>query len=373
MDNNLSLYIHYPYCKHLCNYCDFYKKPLSEKVDYSVLEKGLEKNLRDVRNLAAAHGQKVEGALDTVYLGGGTPSLWGIEGARFLKDFLKEEGVFTGADCEFTIEADPGSWTEEGLAAWKETGANRFSVGVQSFNEEFLKIMDRAHDLDEVKKTLERFKKGGESFSADLMLGLPYSRKKKRNILKELKNILEYGPNHISVYILKTRANYPHNAALPEDEYIEEEYLKTSEFLKEQGFDHYEVSNFARPGSESKHNFKYWEAKTVHALGPNATGFMQVDKEKAFRYQHKPSGEGLTEERLGREELKLESVYLGLRTNKGLDLAKYFGSAKAKGLIERWSSLGYLENLDEDRTTLNSKGYLMIDSMMDDLFVKGLL
>ncbi|MEX1099614.1 MAG: coproporphyrinogen-III oxidase family protein [Bacteriovoracaceae bacterium] len=375
MKENKSLYIHYPYCKHLCNYCDFYKLPLANKMDYGVIESGLRKNHGDIVQLAKAHGASNSGAYETIYLGGGTPSLWDEEGAEFLSGFFSENKIYPTEDCEFTMEVDPGAWTFKGLSAWKKTGVNRFSAGVQAFDEAFLKIMDRNHDLAQVKSALAYFKEQKENFSADLMLGLPFSVERKRDPVEELKRILDYEPSHLSVYILKARKNYPHKAALPEDEYISEEYLQVSSYLKERGFDHYEVSNYGLPQKQSKHNLKYWRAGSVEALGPNATGFLRINEQKALRYQHKPSGNGLSLEILDEKQLALEEVYLALRTSYGLDLAKYFGQAKLKfkDLAAKWLNLGFVERFDGGRLVLNAQGFLMIDSLMDDLFLYDLI
>lgn len=373
MTNAASLYIHYPYCKHLCNYCDFYKKPLSSNVDYGQLEKQLRRHLADIEGLESDNNARLAKVYDTVYLGGGTPSLWGKEGAEFLSSFFGEAGIETAVDAEFTMEVDPGAWSVEGLSAWKSAGVNRFSIGVQAFDEEFIKIMDRSHDLGEARSTLSYFQKNKENFSVDLMLGLPRSGELKRDVLKELESLLDYGPSHFSVYILKTRANYPLKDFLPDDDAVSDEYFLVSEFLRSQGFAHYEVSNFAKEGKESRHNLKYWSAKTVHALGPNATGFLRTGGDSAVRYQHKPSGTGISVEKLGATELKLEEVYLGLRTNRGLDLKDFFAAAQIEKLSKKWSDLGYVESCCEGRLILNPKGFLMIDSLMDDLFIANML
>lgn len=367
-----SLYIHFPYCKHLCNYCDFYKKPLGKGVDHEWIEKGLERNFLDANQIANKFDQDLSGEFKTIYLGGGTPSLWDVEGANFMRNFLQERDMKIAKDCEFTLEIDPGAWTEEGILAWKDLGVNRFSVGVQSYDPEFLKVMDRAHNIDEVNSLLKRL--NGENFSVDLMIGLPFSEDRNRSVTKELEMLLKFNPKHFSVYILKTRGNYPHNDYLPEDEYISDEYLKVSDFLNKKGFIHYEVSNFGLEGMESKHNRMYWDAKTVHALGPNATGFV-TNGNTAARYQHKPSNLGVSTEKLSENELLLEKVYLGLRTIEGLNIGKYLNRTESQlsNLFERWSEFGYLSFQKGSVIGLNPKGYLFIDSIMDDIFRENLL
>ncbi|MCO4754827.1 MAG: coproporphyrinogen III oxidase family protein [Bacteriovoracaceae bacterium] len=372
---NTSLYIHYPFCKKLCNYCDFYKKPLSLNQSYTELEEGFKVHLEDLNELREKVNAGPFKSFETIYLGGGTPSLWDVEGANFLDHFFSNNHIIKTDDCEFTMEVDPGAWTERGLNAWESIGVNRYSVGLQSLNEDFIKIMDRSHDLGESLKTLKYLKESNKNYSVDFMLGLPHSHEKKRDIEQELKRALDFNPTHLSVYILKTRKNYPHNDELPDDDFVRDEYLKVSEFLRKSGFDHYEVSNYSLPGKESRHNFKYWQAETVHALGPNATGFLRTEDGKAIRYQHRSSNTGMSTEELDAEALKLEEVYLNLRTNRGIDLNRYFSRKRAEILkiTQKWKKSGYVESLNGLQLVLNSEGYLMIDSLMDDLFQKDLL
>ena len=365
---SFSLYIHYPFCKKLCNYCDFYKKTISAGQSYEELEKGLQTHFNSVLSLIEEKGAPSLGSIDTLYLGGGTPSLWGEEGAEFLGKFLKTNGLEFSNGHEFTIEVDPGAWTESGLRSWHKLGVNRYSIGLQSLNSDFIEIMDRSHDVGESLKTLKYFKDAGCNYSVDLMLGLPYSVERKRKIREEIDMAMDYRPSHFSVYILKTRKNYPHNDVLPDDTFTSEEYLEVSEILKSYGFDHYEVSNFALPGKYSEHNQKYWRAQTVHALGPNATGFFMFSSNQAVRYQHRPSNTGYSKEELNESELKLEQVYLGLRTNSGLDTRTHFRSSQVTEIVKKWSGLGYVHKFESGQLVLSSKGYLMIDSLMDDLF-----
>lgn len=368
-----SLYIHYPFCKKLCNYCDFYKTTISPKQSYKDLEKGINTHFNSLISLIDENGAEPLNTFDTIYVGGGTPSLWDEDGAKFLSDFFNDKSLKFNSNLEFTMEVDPGAWTENGLKAWSEAGVNRYSIGLQSLNSDFVKIMDRSHDVGDSIKTLKYFHDSKCNFSVDLMLGLPHSIEKKRRIEDEIDMAMKYGPSHFSVYILKTRNNYPHNSNLPDDDYVSDEYLRVSRILRSYGFDHYEVSNFGLPGLYSKHNQKYWKAETVHALGPNATGFLRLPDEKAIRYQHRPSNTGVTQESLRSEDLKLEKVYLALRTSTGLDLNDHFRPEKLQHLILKWKELQYVKSFTKDNLILSPQGYLMIDSIMDDLFKAGVL
>ena len=363
-----SLYLHVPFCKHLCNYCDFYKKlyePGSNQIEdfhQFLLDSW------DRHTILMKENGFNWAPLETLYLGGGTPSLWGIGGAEFLGDWLQSR-LRILPDAEFTMEIDPGTWTENMIQAWKEKGLNRISIGTQTLDPNFIKIMDRSHSLDESYSLLEYCQKDNWNFSLDFLLGLPFSREKKRNIEHELATLLKYMPKHISLYILNARSKYPHIQSMPDDEFIREEYLFVSDYLKKLGFVHYEVSNFALPGFESKHNIKYWKGEAVAALGPTGTGYFPHSADKATRYKWKVSKADVELEYLGLKEISLEEIYLTLRTNFGW-APRHMTPALEK-VITMWESKQYGE-YRYGKMTLGSLGYLMMDSLMDDLVRAGL-
>lgn len=366
-----SLYIHFPFCRHLCNYCDFYKNvPKNKEVEYQNFEESLLEGFLELEKLFSKNNSKIK-TLNTLYLGGGTPSLWGVRGAKFLKNFLVERNIELSTDIEFTLEVNPGAWTREGLSAWQSTGVNRYSLGIQSLDANFLKIIDRVHNIDDVFETLSFFHSNNLHFSVDFMLGLPFSEKYNRDIMKELSEILKYNPEHISLYILTTKAGYVHKDHLPTEEYIEKEYLDVANFLKSKGFDHYEVSNFAKPGRESKHNLKYWRSESVAALGASATGFLS---ESSTRYKWKVTKGEYTEEILTKDEKKLEEVYMGLRINQLYDFSKLIDNTeKLSTVLSEWKKLDYIAEREGSKVSLNSKGFLVLDSLMNDLFKYNLI
>lgn len=359
-----SLYLHVPYCKHLCNYCDFYKKKFEESSSqiedfHRFLDLSLSRHeaLMNKYNMSYSH-------LKTLYFGGGTPSLWGEGGAEyFAKNILAK--IPMDSDCEFTMEVDPGAWSVEMLMAWKKLGLNRISIGTQTLDPNFIKIMDRAHSLDESHELLKYISDNGWNFSLDFLLGLPYSREKKRDIKTELDALLKYKPKHISLYILNARSKYPHIQNMPDDEFIREEYLFVSEYLKSFGFHHYEVSNFALPGFESKHNLKYWHGDSVAALGPSGTGYFNQGLDQAMRYKWKVMSPEVEIEKLEKKELDLEQTYLHLRLSSGWRPKSLEGDLKCQ--IRSWEQQGYA-SFDGEAIKLTSLGFLMLDSLMDDLF-----
>lgn len=368
MDKISSLYLHFPFCKHLCNYCDFYKHKLLDEEQILDFNKLLDQQFEYHEKYLSTNNLKLEN-LETLYLGGGTPSLWGSQGAEVLVNLLDKYKINLNLGCEMTLEVDPDTWSEESLHAWKKAGVNRFSIGSQAFHNKFIRIMDRSHNLGQVEKTLKYLSDIHANFSVDLMLGLPKSED--RNLAKELDKILEYNPNHLSLYILKTRKNYPLNAQLPSDDIIHDEYLFVSKYLRSNGFRHYEVSNFAKPGFESKHNLKYWNYKSVVGIGPNATGLL-VYKNKAIRYQWKSQSIGLTEESISGESLLIEKLFLGIRYNGQFNLAKLFSYQSNEALnkcVSMWKKRKYIsDNSHVENIRTLPLGYLMSDSMVDDVF-----
>jgi oxygen-independent coproporphyrinogen III oxidase len=359
-----SLYLHFPFCRHLCNYCDFFKSvPTDRGQDLGKFHLYLEQSYQVHEKLMHLHGYQFA-PLKTFYIGGGTPSLWGNEGVEFLKDFFQRKGLSLDKDCEFTMEVNPGTWTEESLLKWREFGANRFSLGVQSYQSDMLKVLDRVHSLEDVKDILAHFDKWDVNFSVDFMLGLPKSGELKRDVIAELKEVLSYDPDHLSLYILTVKSNYVHSKFLPKEEWIEDEYLKVSEFLLAKNYQHYEVSNFAKPGKKSRHNLSYWESKTVGALGPSATGFLAED---SLRYKWKPHSPAYETEILNVDEAKLEKYYMSLRSDVGLEvpLAQQTDAFRLK--LEDWKKRD-LVTFKDQRIYLTSKGYLILDSLMNDLF-----
>lgn len=357
-----SFYIHVPFCRHICNYCDFFKYKLggAHTPSFDEYEEMLKNNWKELKRIEAKEAfNVVPQKLETIYLGGGTPSLWGSRGILFLKKFF-EGHKFETKGSQWTLEVDPGTSFEEEILEWKDLGVNRFSLGLQSLDEDYLKIADRLHSQEEAYMMLEILHKNKCSFSADFLLGLPEIKGKKRDIEKELEEILSYKPDHLSLYILNAPKTYPLRANIPEDEKIREEYLFVSEYLQKKGFNHYEVSNFALENKESKHNFIYWEGKSYWGMGPSATGQWRLSDESMLRYKFNAHGKIILEE-LGASELRLENLYLNLRTKKGLNTNHLSSEA-----MQRWLDASYAI-IKENQLFLTAQGFLVLDSIIEDL------
>lgn len=358
-----SLYLHVPFCRHLCNYCDFYKKKLEDSdTQFNEFENYLTQSWQ--RHQQWMEQEKLGWARhwESIYLGGGTPSLWGSRGAEFLQKMLPAVTV-----DEWTLEVDPGTWNEEMLTSWRDLGVNRLSIGTQSLDPVFLKILDRAHSIDDSYLLLEKARGSGINYSFDFLLGVPHSSTHKRNVIKELEHFLRFDPHHVSLYILNARAKYPLTEFMPDDDYIAHEYLEVCDFLQEKGFFQYEVSNFARAGFESKHNMKYWDSQSVAALGPTGTGLIKFDDKTAKRYKWKPSRADFEVELLGATELELERLYLELRTRRGWEPRESQKSEKLEAKLQDWQLRG-LTSAITPRVVMKPQGLVILDSLINELF-----
>lgn len=371
MSNKIeSLYVHFPFCKHLCNYCDFFKKvPSNSVLEMAHFHSYMEKSMEEHEKLIESNGFSWA-PLKTLYIGGGTPSLWGEEGSAFLKKTLEKYSIAIDDKCEFTLEVNPASWSKKSLESWEAIGVNRYSLGIQSLNSEAIKYLDRVHNIDDIHETLSFFSTRKVNFSMDFMLGLPFSEETKRDVIEELEVALTYNPSHFSVYILTVKENYPHYTNLPNEEWIENEYLRVADFLKNRGFNHYEVSSFAKSNCESKHNLNYWKSSTVAALGPSATGFLA---EKKLRYKWKTKGPILELEQLDEQAFLLERLYMSMRSSVGLDISLIKDQSSFEQLSKKWMSSGYIQENQQKKIYLTSKGYLLLDSLMSDLFSLNLV
>ncbi|MBI2521267.1 MAG: coproporphyrinogen III oxidase family protein [Bdellovibrio sp.] len=373
MASNLvrRLYIHFPFCRHRCNYCDFHREIMSSGFNFENFHQYLKASL-------SVHQELMQdmniswGKLKSLYVGGGTPSMW-EQGPIFLKELMEEMQISFDQEYEFTYEMNPGVNCHKNLQAWMHFGLNRVSVGIQSMNERYLKMLDRFHNLDETLQTLRMLRELRINYSVDFMIGLPRSPiEEKRKIVDELAQVLEFNPSHMSVYILTTGKNYIHAKNLPLDAEIEREYYQVSDFLKNQGWLHYEVSNFAKPGSMAMHNMAYWNLESVAALGPSATGLIKNGR-KCIRYKWLTEFAQFSREELKADEQRMEEIYLGLRTHTGIDLAQFktnldsISNSRLEEIFLGWKRRGLLAQC-APKIILNSKGMLLLDSLMNELF-----
>ena len=264
----LGIYVHIPFCKSKCEYCDFYS--LGGSRDRRTTDQYLQAladHIRETGRLAPDY------TVDTVYFGGGTPSFFGAENLEKILDELQKRFHF-GADPEITLEANPDSVTPQGLKRLVRAGFNRISIGVQSDQDDMLKRLGRPHTYEQARMAVVRAREAGfANLSLDLMFGLP--NQTLTGWRDTLENVLRLKPEHMSCYALKVEPNTPlweyrDCANLPNDDVQADMYLAASEILQDHGYEHYEISNFAKPGFRSRHNLKYWTGGEYLGFGPCA-------------------------------------------------------------------------------------------------------
>ena len=359
-DNTLGLYIHIPFCEKKCNYCDFYSA-FYNKDTLCVYLSALKKEIKK-------WGGSINRPIDTIYIGGGTPSLLGLE-ILSVYNFIKEN--FTVCEnLEFTVEVNPSS-SGEFLELAKEAGVNRLSVGVQSGCDDTLRALGRTHTAFEAAQTVKNARKAGfDNISVDLMLALPDSNL--QTLESDIDFMLSLNPEHISAYILKIEQNTAFykmqgSLSLPDDDSAAKQYLFMCERLQKNGYNHYEISNFAKGENLSRHNMKYWEGRDYLGIGPSAHSCVDG---RRFYYPSDLHGfiKNPTVVQDGTGGDKQEQLMLGLRLSKGVNLSEIYGeipqSIKAK--ISMLEKAGYLK-ADLPQISLTDAGMLVSNSIISEL------
>ena len=297
-----SLYIHIPFCKKKCNYCDFYSTTDIENIDKFIL------SLKD-----EIHSQKTNDEVTTIFFGGGTPSILSEKQFMEIAHCIKHN-FHISCNCEWTLEVNPESFTEKKAAVWLKAGVNRLSIGIQSLNNKELETCGRIHDKKQALQILSNdILRKFDSISVDLIYGLKHQTRK--TFMNSLKNVLEFDyVKHISLYELTN----PNNVCLIDEEIIEKITTRSRILLRKFGFERYEISNYARKGHRCRHNLNYWNYGKYLGFGPSAHSF---DGEKRYCAQ--------VAEELTQEQKRLEYLMLKLRTADGFSIAEYeerFGS-----------------------------------------------
>lgn len=360
------VYVHVPFCARRCSYCDFaiaIRKVAPVEAYLDGVWRELSVRLPDQRVIE----------IDTLYLGGGTPSRLGAAGVGQLLSLLgRRFQPVEGA--EVTLEANPDDVTVEVVRAWRAAGINRVSLGVQSFDDGVLAWMHRTHDAAQIGAAIDALRAGGiGDWSLDLIYALPPSLA--RDWERDVRLAIAQHPPHLSLYGLTVEQSTPlarwiakGDTREADDETHEGDFLRAHELLAMAGYDHYEVSNYALPGSRARHNSSYWRGVPYFSLGPGAHGFDGASRrwnERAYARWLARVRDGedpvAGEERLNEEQRALERVYLGLRTTDGL-LAGEYDSAT----IREWIEAGWAR-VEGGRVILTPLGWLRLDSLAADL------
>ena len=372
----MGLYIHIPFCRNKCFYCGFYS------VASLQLKEAYLKALLQEMDIRKREGWDTP--FETLYLGGGTPSYLACSELEKLLD--KTYRIWGWApSIEASIEMNPEDVTKEKLHGYKQLGFNRLTLGVQSFNDQILKRINRNHSALQARKAVEMAKDGGfDNVGIDLIIGLPGSSIKQ--LEEDLKIVTSLEIDHISVYILSLDSNSVFEKLsakgkfkpLHEEELIEQ-YLWTSNYLKDIGYEHYEISNFAKNFKYSKHNTSYWQQKPYMGLGVAAHSYDLNARQ--WNVSHLKSYiEGLNEgvlhfekEILTEENKFNEYLMTNLRTMWGIDLT-YLRDSYPRGWERIISKLGEYESKglaigEGNRWRLTERAWLVSDSIFMDLFM----
>ena len=310
------VYIHIPFCKHICSYCDFCKMFYNKKIANEYLD--------SLKSEIEEFYQNEE--ISTLYIGGGTPSSLDYDLLDKLFDILK---IFKlNDDAEFTFECNPDDINEFLVKKLASNGVNRISLGIESFNSEKLKFMERNADFDDIRTKMNLLRYYGiKNINVDLIYGIP---NESLDILKkDIKDLLKLNPSHISTYslIIEPHTKIGINNVQNIDEELEVKmYEYICKKLKQKGFIHYEVSNFSLKGCESKHNLAYWNNEEYYGFGLGASGYMD-----GFRYDNTKNIKEYTNGKyhinnalLSKQEIMEYEVMLGLRKMQGINLQEFF-------------------------------------------------
>ena len=315
-------------------------------------------------------------SLRTIYVGGGTPSLLGLGAMDAFAQMLAAYADFDG-DVEWTAEANPESLTPELARDWAAAGVNRVSLGAQTFHEPALRWMGRMHGPDGPERAIGAARDAGlDNVSVDLIFGLPV--RLGRDWASDLERAVSLEPAHVSLYGLTAETNTPLGGwvgsgreQLADEDAYATEYLLAAERLPPAGFDHYEVSNFGRPGCTSRHNRAYWTGDAYLGLGPGAHSFAAGERwwneRDWMRYRERVAESGLAragDERVEAEASALERVWLGLRTSDGIDVA--LATPRQLALLAVWEREGWAAR-SQDRVRLTPQGWLLLDRLTVEL------
>lgn len=321
-----GLYVHFPFCSSKCYYCDF--------LSYQNQEKRMKPYLEALKREIVIYNTDEKIPVDTIYLGGGTPSYIPVELMAEIMKSIKDN-FEVSSESEITIEINPEHLTDEAINSYLSMGINRASVGVQSFNDRLLKVLGRSHDSETAVSSILNLRKFGfKNISIDIINAIPTQNIEES--LEDIKKAIELSPKHLSLYslILEPNTHMSRLVNIGQLELVDEEtdremFYAASELLSKSGYDKYEISNFARPGFESIHNTKYWKLDEYIGLGLGSSSFYNSYRYSNIvninEYQKLSGTDKPIEERelMDYDSLKTDYILMGLRLVEGINLKEY--------------------------------------------------
>lgn len=362
--DRFGIYVHIPFCKQKCKYCDFISISCMEKIDayFDVL-------IKEIKN-KKIYAQK---EVTTIYIGGGTPSLpeskYIVKTIETIKEFFK-----VSTNAEITIEVNPGTVTKEKLIDYRNAGVNRLSIGLQSTNNEILKLIGRIHNYEEFLNTYNLAKEVGyNNINVDLMLGIPTQTE--NDVIDSVNKVISLNPKHISIYSLIVEENTEIQRMIncgilnmPSEDVERNMYWKTKKILEKNGFIQYEISNFAKKGYESKHNLDCWNQEEYIGMGLashsyfNRKRFSNIDNlDKYIENENCLEKNIIINEVQKKEEQAKEYMLIGLRKIDGISISKFEKKFRINPLfyfrfeINNLVEKGLIE-VDLDNIKLTKKG-----------------
>lgn len=368
-----GIYIHIPFCKQACTYCDFH---------FSTSSKLQVPLVNAIRREIISRKDELTSDINTVYFGGGSPS---ILSSDMLASILSEidANYKLSPNAEITLESNPDDHRPEQLESWKKIGINRLSIGIQSFDDEVLKWMNRAHSSSEANVCVQAAQEAGfDNITADLIYGIP--NKTLEYWEDQLEQILALNVQHISAYCLTSEPKtvLAHQIKkgeinLPDEQLSSDQFLRMRELFMQHGFEHYEVSNFGLPGYHSKHNSAYWQGVEYLGIGPSAHSY--IGGKRRWNISNNPkyiAGIENNESYWDEEELSLASQYnelvmTGLRTSWGINKHKIqtLNPAFLEHLEQHLLPYNTFIQTNDTHIKLTPEGLLMADHIAADVFI----
>ncbi len=365
MSNSIGLYIHIPFCKHKCPYCDFFSGNAGENAfdNYVIV----------LKDKIKYWSEKAKRDVATVYFGVGTPSVLGADRHFDILDLIKFNFNIQNI-AEITVEVNPDSAKTIDFEKMYACGFNRISMGMQTAVEDELRLLGRIHSIDDAKTSVERAKSAGfNNISLDLMMGIP--NQTIESLEKSISFCADCKVTHISSYILKIEENTPfykvqNKLKLADDDMQVEMYLKAVEMLDSLGYKQYEISNFAKQGYESRHNTNYWRCGEYIGIGPSAHSFFEGKRFFYSRSMDDFNNNKLSFEGTGGDEE--EFIMLSLRLKRGLNYSEFekkFGYTLPSYIIKKakeYEKYGYT-NVTDKSISFTPKGFLVSNSIISEL------
>ena len=367
-----GLYVHIPFCLKKCNYCDFCSFDKLDDISRKAYISALIKEIKSYKTTPKK-------ALDTIFFGGGTPSLLSVHEFSEVISAINESFI-TSSLSEFTVESNPKTLTDEKLLTYRKSGVNRISIGLQSIHENELKKLGRIHNFADFENSLSLVRKAGfDNINVDLMYGIP--EQTKAGFEKTLDYIISANVPHVSVYGLIVEENTPFgkmgkNLFLPSEDDEADMYALAAEKLSSAGFSHYEISNYAKDGFESKHNLIYWKSFEYIGVGLAAYSYFNGERisntENLSEYLSQKREQYQRREKQSAHDSAYDYAMLRFRLKEGFSLREYetkFGQNFLLGKekqIEDFKKLGLI-HIDEDRISLTERGFYVSNTILSEL------